>query len=202
MIDSRTVAAAVYQWQAELDADLETGETPVFYLGYGAGTLGELAGPLALQWLDEARRDTLMPLAVGGGPAPYWLPALLHQRAVDAPLLSPAAVFAFTAPDRATHIAALNTLDTRRLRFSRRPGGLPPGFQTALIANVQAGPFPAESLPLYLATAPAASSAAPLHGAAVAPGSESGAAAGPRDGLVAWAAVVMAVALLLIALVA
>lgn len=208
MIDSRTVAATVRQWQAELDAGLETGETPVFYLGYGPGMLGELAGPLVLQWLDEARRDTRMPLAAGGGLAPYWLPALLHQRAVDAPLLSPATVFAFTAPDRATHAAALNTLDTRRLRFRRRPAGLPPGFQPAFVANVQAGPFPAESLPLYLASAPAAASlattsTATMHGDGIAAGSENGAAAvGPRDGFVAWAAVVMAVALLLIALVA
>ena len=58
MISSRTVTATAAQWQAELDAGLETGETPVFYLGQGAGMLGELAGPLALQWLDERRRDT------------------------------------------------------------------------------------------------------------------------------------------------
>jgi hypothetical protein len=186
MNDSRTVAATVSQWGAELDAGLETGETPVFQLGYGAGMLGELAGPLALQWLDEARRDTRMPLAVGGGPAPFWLPALLHQRGADAPPLSPAAVFCYTAPDRATHMAALNTLDTRRLRFRRRPAGLPPGFQAPFVADVQAGPFPAATLPLQLATLP--------------PGARH--AASQRDGWVAWAAVVMAVALLLIALVA
>jgi hypothetical protein len=195
MNDSRTVLANVAQWQAELDAGLETGETPVFYLGYGPGMLGELAGPLALQWLDEERRDTRMPLAVGGGLAPFWLPALLHQRAADAPLLSPATVFAFSAPDRATHTAALNTLDTRRPRFRRRPAGLPPGFQPAFVANTQAGPFAAESLPMHLAT-----TGAPFATA----GSESGApaAAGTRDGLAAWAAVVIAVAMLLIALVA
>jgi hypothetical protein len=153
--------------------------------------LGELAGPLALQWLDEGRRDTRMPLAVGGGLAPFWLPALLHQRAADAPLLSPSAVYAFTSPDRATHMAALNTLDTRKPRFRRRPADLPPGFQPAFVANVQAGPFPAESLPMHLATeSPGVQTAA------------NGRPALQRDGLVAWAAVVMAVALLLIALVA
>ena len=187
MISSRTVTATAAQWQAELDAGLETGETPVFYLGQGAGMLGELAGPLALQWLDERRRDTRMPLAAGGGAAPFWLPALFHQRAADAPLLSPAAVFCFTAPDRATHTAALNTLDTRRGRFRRRPADLPPGFQPLFVPTTQAGPFPAESLPMQLATAD--DGAAPN-------------APSVRDGWVAWAAMVVAVALLLIALVA
>ena len=213
MIESRTVGAAVEGWQAELDAGLETGETPVFPLGFGAGMLGELAGPLALQSLDEMRRDTRMPLAVGGGPAPFWLPALLHQRAADTPPLSPAAVFCFTAPDRATHTAALNTLDTRRLRFRRRPGGLPPGFGPLFVAGAGIGPFPGETLPLLLSSGLLAATAAEQRAVAPLPapgqGAPASAAGGAqdephstRDGWVAWAAVVMAVALLLIALVA
>jgi hypothetical protein len=158
--------------------------------------LGELTGPLALQWLDEERRDTRMPLAVGGGLAPFWLAALLHQRSTDAPLLSPAAVFSFTAPDPATHAAALNLLDTRRSQFRPRPADLPPGFQPTFAANVQAGPFAAESLPLQLASlsSQATSAQAPEYApASIVEG---------RDGWAAWTAVVAAVALLLIALVA
>jgi hypothetical protein len=199
MIWNRSLDAIVAQWQAELDASLEIGETPVFYLGEGQGMLAELVGPLALQWLDEERRDTRMPLAVGGGPSPYWLAALLHQRSPDAPLLSPATVFSFTAPDAATHVAALNVLDTRRSQFRRRPADLPPGFQPLFVANVQAGPFAAETLPLQLATlpppGPVASPPSTYDGA-------HGSSAGGRDGWVAWSAVVAAVALLLIALVA
>lgn len=190
MIDSRTVAATAQQWRAELDASLETGETPVFYLGQGSSMLGELAGPLSLQWLDEQRRDIRMPLVVGGGLAPYWLAALLHQRSADAPPASPSTIFSYTAPDPALHAAALNTLDTRRWRFRRRPAELPPAFQPTFVPYVQAGPFAAESLPMQLAT----SGEAEIDGA---PGAGSG-----HDGWVAWAAVVMAVALLLIALVA
>jgi hypothetical protein len=198
MNDGRTIIATVQQWQTELDASLETGETPVFYLGHGSSMLGELAGPLALQWLDEGRRDTRMPLAAGGGEAPFWLPALFHQRSADAPLLSPSTVFAFTAPDPATHAAALNTLDTRRWRFRRRPADLPPGFQPTFIPYVQAGPFAAESLPMQLVTAADLPNAnAPENGAP-----SPSAVLGERDGWVAWAAVVMTVALLLIALVA
>lgn len=204
MNESHTVGAAVQGWQAELDASLETGETPVFYLGYGAGMLGELAGPLALQWLDETRRDTRMPLAVAGGAAPFWLPALLHQRGPDTPLLSPSTVFCFTAPDRATHLASLNTLDTRRLRFRYRPAGLPPGFQPLFVAGVQAGPFVAETLPLQLSTGLLASGGrtASKDAAGAFMDEEAAITASSRDGWVAWAAVVMAVALLLIALVA
>jgi hypothetical protein len=199
MIWNRSLDAIVAQWQAELDASLEIGETPVFYLGEGQGMLAELVGPLALQWLDEERRDTRMPLAVGGGPSPFWLAALLHQRSPDAPLLSPATVFSFTAPDPATHVAALNVLDTRRSHFRRRPADLPPGFQPLFVANVQAGPFAAGTLPLQLATlpssVPAALPQAPYEDAR-------GSLATGRDGWVAWTAVVAAVALLLIALVA
>jgi hypothetical protein len=198
---NRSLEAIVTQWQAELDAGLEIGETPVFYLGQGPAMLGELAGPLALQWLDEQRRDTRMPLATGGGLAPFWLAALLHQRSADAPLLSPATVFSFTGPDPATHAAALNLLDTRRSQFRRRPADLPPGFQPAFVANVQAGPFVAEALPLQLASL--SSQAATMNSPASHPPDHTPAylAAG-RDGWVAWTAVVVAVVMLLIALVA
>jgi hypothetical protein len=201
MIASRGLDAVVAQWQAELDAGLETGETPVFFLGFGPAVLGELTGPLALQWLDDERHDTRMPLAAGGGLAPFWLAALLHQRAAGAPLLSPASVFAYTAPDPATHAAALNLLDTRRSPFRRRPADLPPGFQPAFVAGVQAGPFAAEALPLQLGSR--AAQEAYWESAAV-PGleAEAAATAARRDGWVAWTAVVAAVALLLIALVA
>ena len=196
-----SLEAIVAQWQAELDAGLEVGETPVFYLGQGPAMLGELVGPLALQWLDEERRDTRMPLAAGGGLGPYWLAALLHQRAADAPLLSPATVFSYTAPDPATHAAALNLLDTRRSQFRRRPADLPPGFQPTFVANVQAGPFAAEALPLQLASL--SSRAANMNVSASHPADHTPAfLTGGRDGWVAWTAVVVAVALLLIALVA
>ena len=149
MNTNRSLEAIVAQWQAELDAGLEIGETPVFYLGQGPAMLGELAGPLALQWLDEERRDTRMPLAAGGGLGPYLAGRLAPPTlAADAPLLSPATVFSYTAPDPATHAAALNLLDTRRSQFRRRPADLPPGFQPTFVANVQAGPFAAETLPL------------------------------------------------------
>jgi hypothetical protein len=190
---NRSLEAIVTQWQAELDAGLEIGETPVFYLGYGPAMLGELAGPLALQWLDEERRDTRMPLAAGGGLSPYWLASLLHQRAADTPPRSPATVFCFTAPDRATHTAALTLLDTRRSQFRRRPADLPPGFQPQFVPGVQAGPFLGEMLPLQLA----ASDPMPTRAA-----DETDFLSRGRDGWVAWTAVVAAVALLLIALVA
>lgn len=201
MNGNRSLEAIVAQWQAELDAGLEIGETPVFYLGQGPAMLGELAGPLALQWLDEERRDTRMPLAAGGGLSPFWLAALFHQRSADAPLLSPAAVFCFTGPDPATHAAALNLLDTRRSQFRPRPADLPPGFQPAFVANVQAGPFAAEVLPLQLASL--SSQATNMSSVAPYPSDHTPAfLAGGRDGWVAWTAVVAAVVLLLIALVA
>jgi len=188
MIESRTIAAVAAQWQAELDASLETGETPVFYLGQGQGILGELAGPIALQWLDEQRRDTRMPLAAGGGASPFWLAPLFHQRTTDTPLLSPAIVVCYTGPDPATHAAALNTLDTRQPRFRRRPADLPPGFQPTFVPHLQPGPFVAESLPMLLAATDTTS--------------ENTGVAGERDTWVAWSAAVVAVALLLLALVA
>jgi hypothetical protein len=195
---NRALEAIAAQWGAELDAGLEIGETPVFYLGHGAEMLGVLGGPLALQWLDEERRDTRMPLAAGGGLAPFWLAALLHQRGADTPLLSPATVFAYTGPDPATHAAALNLLDTRRSSFRRRPAELPPGFQGTFVANVQAGPFPAEALPLQVASHDAQAAGQGAAGDALPLGVPFGA----RDGWVAWTAVVAAVALLLISLVA
>jgi len=182
MNTNRTFDDVIAQWQRELDTSLETGETPVFYLNAGATVLGDLAGPIALQWLDEERRDAISPLVAAGGVGPAWLLALLHTRLPDAPLRSPGAVTVYTGPDAATHAAALSVIDTRRSGFRRRPAELPPAFQPTFVPSVQAGAAPLESTSFVV--------------------SESENATMQRDGWTAWVAVVLAVALFLIALVA
>ena len=181
MITNRTIDDIVAHWQRDLDTSLETGETPVLYVNAGAGVLDDLAGPVALQWWDEQRRDGITPLVAAGGVGPAWLLALLHSRSPATPLRSPGAVTAYSGPDPATHAAALSVLDTRNTSFAagrpicRRP------FSRRLFRIPRRGPCRWKSLP-FLVSEPATGL--------------------QHDGWSAWVAVVLVVALFLIALVA
>lgn len=166
-------------WQQELDLSLETGEAPVFDLGVSDTGLDGMAAALAVALLDAVRKDVSAPLAMAGGTGPLWLANLFHQRPATTPPHSPATTVAYTAPDLATHMAELQTLDTRTSVFRRRPADLPPWVQTAAQPSSHPGAVQTwETFPLAAATL-----------------------AARRDGWVAWSAVALAGALLLIALV-
>jgi hypothetical protein len=98
----------------------------------------------------------------------------------NAPARTPPTITAYTAPDRATHLAALTTWDTRRSAYHRRPQQLPPWV-------------PLEAAPETNPAAPERWESIPLARFSTRTG---------RDGWLAWAGVVMAVALLLIAVLA
>jgi len=173
----RHVAAV---WQETLDRSLETGEAPIYVIDALAGGLAGMHAILALALLDAQRKDLAAPRLAVGGAGPLWLAALWHARPESTPLRTPPTVTAFTAPDIATHLAALTTWDTRHAAFHRRAQALPPWVQPDAAAEMN----------------PAATDrweAAPLTRFVATTG---------RDGWLAWAGVVMAMALLLIAVLA
>ena len=169
-----TIATA---WRETLDLSLETGEAPVYVIDAAAGGLAGMGAVLALALLDAQRKDLTAPLLAVGGAGPLWLAALWHTRPASAPARTPPVVTAYTAPDPATHLAALTAWDIRRPAFHHRPDGLPPWVQPD--AAPEANP-----------AAPARWECSPLTPFAAGDG---------RDGWLAWAGVVTAVALLLIA---
>lgn len=167
-------------WQQELDLSLETGESPVFDIGAATSGLEGMNGVLGLWRMDAGRRDLTAPVLAGGGMSGAWLAALHHLRPDDTPSRSPSIATAYTAPDQAAHMASLTVWDTRRSAFRRRPAEVPPWVQAAAIPDAVPGASASwETLPL--------SAAVP---------------AGGRDGWLAWAGVVLAIALLLIAVLA
>jgi hypothetical protein len=89
-------------------------------------------------------------------------------------------IAAYTAPDLASHSAALTTYDTRRSAFRRRPADLPPAFQPLIAPATQTANAPMETLPLAEAQTVLSIG---------------------RDGWVAWTTVAVAIILLAIALV-
>lgn len=182
MIDDYSISAVVAYDRQELDLSLETGEAPVYDLGAGAGVFDGLPGALAVNLLDTERNDTSMPLVAGGGAGGTWLLTLFHDRAPHMSPRMPATATVFTGPDPASHAAAMTTWDVRRSPFRRRPADLAPFMQTVFAPRTRPGAALAgESLPLVEAERPLA-----LRG----------------DGWIAWAAVVAALVLLLIALLA
>ena len=170
----QTIAEA---WSETLDLSLETGESPVFSVDALAGGLAGVHTAVALALLDAQRSDLTAPSLSIGGASPEWLAALWHERPESVPRRTPPTIIAFSAPDAATQLAARTTWDTRRSAFHRRTANLPPWTQP------EAG---ADKASVTLRW-----DAAPLRRFADSSG---------RDGWLAWAGVVTAIALLLIAL--
>ena len=180
MIAPRAVRALADHWQDAVDQGLETGEAPVLDGGVTASPL-DGAGPLlALAELAASRRDAQKPLLAAGGVTPWWLILLLRPPATTDPTPTPDPQIAFTAPDPATHQAALTAWDRRQSPYRDRPASLPIALQTHFTPDDRpAAAAGLESLPFALA--------------AVEPA--------PRDGWVAWAAVVVVLILLLLAII-
>ncbi len=170
----QTIADA---WRETLDLSLETGESAVFSVDALAGGLAGVHTAVALALLDAQRGDLTAPSLVIGGANPEWLAALWHERPHSAPRRTPPTTIAFAAPDAATQLATRTTWDTRRSAFYQRPAGLPPWVQP------EAG---ADKAPAALRW-----DVAPLHRFIDSSG---------RDGWLAWAGVVAAIVLVLIAL--
>ncbi|HAJ38089.1 MAG TPA: hypothetical protein DCL15_20655 [Chloroflexi bacterium] len=180
MNQGRSPDSIATAWREMLDLSLETGEAPVYTIGAPADGLTGQAAVIALALLDAGRKDLTLPLVTAGGVSPLWLAALWHPRAASAPPQTPPTTAAYTAPDITTHLAALTTWDTRRAAYHQRPQQLPPWAQPLAAPETNpAAPEPWQSLPLARFS---------THG--------------ERDGWLAWAGLVMAVALLLIAVLA
>ncbi len=180
MHNGRSPRAIDAAWQQELDLTLETGESPLFDVGAMADGQEGMNGLLALWRMDAGRRDLTAPVVIAGGMSGTWLAALHHTRPDDTPARSPAIVTAFTAPDVATHLASQTLWDTRRSAFRRRPAKVPPWAQPAVVPDAMPGASASwETLLLSVE-----------------------ARMGGQDGWLAWAGVVLAVALLLIAVLA
>ena len=164
------------EWRRLLDLALETGESPLFGGGASSGGLTSLQAVQALAVLDAERQDGATPALVLGGTSPLWLAALWLVPEPQARTF-PTAIF-YSAPDRATHLAAQTTLETRRSPFYQRPANLPAWAQP------DAAPASASAIPEGWETDPLTRFQRP----------------GQRDGWLAWGGLVAAVALLLIAL--
>lgn len=171
----QSIAEAWHQW---LDLGQETGESPIFTVDALSDGLTGANAILALALLDAGRRDLTTPALLIGGVSPLWLAALWRNGPpVEARDTTPTVVV-YTAPDSATHRAACTVWDVRRSPFLQRPGAAPPW------AQAEAGPDANHGLPERWDVA-SLSRFASTQG---------------RDGWLAWAGVVMALVLLLIAL--
>lgn len=167
-------------WREMLDLSLETGEAPIYAVDAPMDGLTGQAAVLALALLDAGRKDLTTPWLAVGGVGPLWLAMLWHQRPASAPARTPPTITAYTAPDVATHLAALTTWDTRRSAHYQRPQQLPPWVRLEAAPETNpAAPERWQSIPLARFSTHAG-----------------------RDSWLAWTGVVMAVALLLIAILA
>jgi hypothetical protein len=175
--NSHNIATA---WRETLDFSLESGETPLYTIDAPADGLTGQAAVLALALLDAGRKDLTTPWLAVGGVGPLWLAALWHPRPQNAPARTLSTITAYTAPDTATHLAALTTWETRRSAYYQRSQQLPPWVQP-------------EAAPETNLAAPERWQSTPLARFSTHAG---------RDGWLAWAGVVMAVALLLVAMLA
>ena len=179
MIAPRAVRAIADDWQNAVDQGLETGEAPVFDGGVYPTPL-DGAGPLLAETeLAASRRDAMQPLLAAGGGAPWWLLLLLQP--ADPATPTPPLQVAFTAPDPATHQAAMTAWDRRASPYRPQPANLPTALQAPFTPDAR--PAAATGLEALLF---ALAGAQPMR----------------RDGWVAWVAVVVVLILLLLAAIA
>ncbi|MCS6828693.1 MAG: hypothetical protein NZ553_18940 [Caldilinea sp.] len=171
---SQSIADA---WRRLLDLGQEIGESPIFTLDALGGGLSGANAILALTLLDAERRDLTTPAFLVGGVSPLWLAALWREPSPTMPRRTAPTVVIYTAPDAATHCVACAVWDARLSPFFRRPGALPAW------AQIEAGPAANPG-------APERWEVAPLSRFTTTQG---------RDGWLAWAGVVLALVLLLVA---
>lgn len=171
---SQSIAEAWRQW---LDLGQEVGESPIFTVDALSDGLSGANAILALTLLDAERRDLTTPALLIGGVSPLWLAALWREPSPGMPQRTAPTAVIYTAPDVATHRAACAVWDARRSPFFRRPGSAPAW------AEMEAGPAANPGMPERWEVAPLSRFAA----------------AQGRDGWLAWAGIILALLLLLVA---
>ncbi len=201
MLSNQTIEQIREGWRADIEAHLEAGQTPVLHLGMDRLILEGAPGLLALQTLAERRNDITAPLALAGGTSPLWPAALLHGRPADRPPRSPDIYPIYAGADVATwlashtlHASGYNPL--RRGAFLRPPAGLPPAMAPLLAPASEPGAAaPWETLPFYT-VAQAERDQRRLAGASL-----ETPAAGRTPDWTAYAAIMLAVLLVLAAII-
>jgi hypothetical protein len=173
-------------WQPEVEFAEEASAAPVLFCGGSAQVLDLAPALLAAEALAADRADLTAPLIPAGGPGPGWLDVLLLERPADAPLLSPEHAALYAGPDQATVLASGQAARTPG-RFAPPVHDLGSGYDALLRPRLEpAAPPRLEALPFWLATLPAP--VAPTPGDAT------------RRAWTAWAAVALALIMLVVAL--
>ncbi len=155
MLSNQTPDAIRSAWQADIDAHLEAGQTPMLHMGMAHQILDGAPGLLALQALAAARFDITAPVSLAGGSSPLWLAALMHGRPADHPDGSPDVRVLYAGADAATYMAS-RTLHAdgdgplSRDAFLRPPAGLPSAMVGPFAPTAEPGvDAPGETLPFY-----------------------------------------------------
>jgi len=139
-------------WQADLEAGLEAGQTPLLDLGISASPLGGLPALSALHQLAADRVDVTMPLIVVGGSDAGWPAALLLVTA--RPQRSSAAAIAYAGADWSSYLASLTVLTPHAPLGSGRNAATPASMTPLFMPSGQAdASLRAEVLPFALVEA-------------------------------------------------
>ena len=173
-------------WQPEIEFAEEASSTPVLFCGGSAQVLDAAPGLLAAEALAAARDDLTAPLIPAGGPGAGWLDVLLLERPADAPLASPEHAALYAGPDQATVLAGGQAARSPG-RFTPPVHDLGSGYDALLRPRLESAVPPRlEALPFWLATLPAPAALTPADAA--------------RRTWTAWAAVALALLMLIAAL--
>jgi hypothetical protein len=136
-------------WAAQIEADLEAGQSPLLNLGAGNGLLENLPALVALHAFAAGRHDLAAPTVLVGGNPLLWLAALLHT-ADGIGSHSPPFTLLYSGPDLATQIASSGAIMAAH-QLVQQPHELPAAWTTLLAPGRQAGAPLWETLPLAVA---------------------------------------------------
>ncbi len=181
-------------WHKHIEQKVEEGVTPILDLGASSLTTQSTASLLALQLLAARRVDAAHPVVTVGGPGATWLAALLQPAAPRQArgVVQPAVLFTGIAP--VEHMASLAllgaALDARAADGAGAADLAAPIFQPQ---SRPGAPTPWETLPFVQAGIDASA-------LLLVPPTDGASAAEPTADWLAWAALLLALLLVILAI--
>ncbi len=186
---NRTSGDILDQWQVHIEAATEAGATPMLDAGFS--NICTSTGPAlqALYTLDAQRIDVTNPVILSGGAGPLWLSLLLRPSAGERPAPSPGFTVVYAGADLATYMASV-AIQRSKTQPIPLDDTLPDEFRRAFAPKTQPGaPTPWEALPFV----EVGERAQPPVGGAPA-------LVDASADWIAWGAMLLAVALLILAI--
>jgi hypothetical protein len=151
---NRTSGEISHHWQTAIEAGLESGATPLLHAGQSQHLIQHAATLSAYQWQVAHRQDAAEPILPAGGPGTLWLALLFAPQPLHThpTVVSPTVIFSGADPAAAL-VGIATTLDGLSTSpYVRHPKILHMFDPTFAPAHYPGRAAPLHTMPFFLAT--------------------------------------------------